>query len=107
MLPEIFGGASVLGLAAVSLAAGIGEEVLFRGFLQAWLATLLGSLRPAAKSLRLDLDELGRAVSRRGARPHMAACASSSSQRRISTCAQVGGMKTAGLTSAPVCVPRS
>lgn len=42
MLPEIFGDASTLGLAAVSLAAGIGEEVLFRGFLQAWLATLLG-----------------------------------------------------------------
>jgi hypothetical protein len=44
VLPEIFGDASALGLAAVSLAAGIGEEVLFRGFLQAWLATLLGSL---------------------------------------------------------------
>jgi membrane protease YdiL (CAAX protease family) len=42
VLPELFGGASTAGLAAVSLAAGIGEEILFRGFLQAWLETMLG-----------------------------------------------------------------
>jgi membrane protease YdiL (CAAX protease family) len=44
VLPEIFGDASTAGLAMVSLAAGIGEEMLFRGFLQAWLETMLGSL---------------------------------------------------------------
>lgn len=43
LLPELFGDASTIGLAAVSLAAGIGEELLFRGFLQAWMESLLGS----------------------------------------------------------------
>lgn len=43
LLPEMFAGASPSGLALVSLAAGIGEEVLFRGFAQGWLQVLLGS----------------------------------------------------------------
>lgn len=43
LLPELFGDASTVGLAVISLAAGIGEELLFRGFLQAWLESLLGS----------------------------------------------------------------
>jgi membrane protease YdiL (CAAX protease family) len=42
MLPALFGHVSTAGLVLVSLAAGIGEEVLFRGFLQAWLETILG-----------------------------------------------------------------
>ena len=42
-LPEMFAGTSAFGLAVVSLAAGVGEEVLFRGFAQAWFATMLGS----------------------------------------------------------------
>lgn len=43
VLPELFGDASTTGLAVVSLAAGIGEEILFRGFLQAWLEPMLGN----------------------------------------------------------------
>jgi len=43
MLPEMFGDASPIGLALVSLAAGVGEELLFRGFLQVWLEPLLGT----------------------------------------------------------------
>jgi membrane protease YdiL (CAAX protease family) len=42
LLPEMFAGTSTVGLTAVSLAAGIGEEILFRGFLQGWLETILG-----------------------------------------------------------------
>ena len=38
---QMFGGASLLQLAAVSLAAGFGEELLFRGLMQAGLSRLL------------------------------------------------------------------
>jgi membrane protease YdiL (CAAX protease family) len=41
-LLEMFGGASVLQLAAVSLAAGWGEELLFRGLVQGGLSRLIG-----------------------------------------------------------------
>jgi uncharacterized protein len=44
MLPQLFTDASTAGLAVVSLAAGVGEEVLFRGFLQAWLEARLGAI---------------------------------------------------------------
>lgn len=44
VVPELFGDASTAGLALISLAAGIGEEILFRGFLQSWLESLLGAL---------------------------------------------------------------
>jgi uncharacterized protein len=40
---QMFGGASVLQLAAVSIAAGLGEELLFRGLVQAGLAMLIGA----------------------------------------------------------------
>ena len=43
LLPEMFATTSTAGLAVVSLAAGVGEEILFRGFLQGWLETILGS----------------------------------------------------------------
>jgi membrane protease YdiL (CAAX protease family) len=39
---QMFRGASVLQLAAVSIAAGLGEELLFRGLVQAGLANLIG-----------------------------------------------------------------
>jgi len=42
VLPEMFAGTSMLGLLAVSLAAGVGEEILFRGFIQGWLETIFG-----------------------------------------------------------------
>jgi membrane protease YdiL (CAAX protease family) len=42
ILPLLFKGASVGDLALVSLAAGIGEEILFRGLLQSGLQTLTG-----------------------------------------------------------------
>src|SRR5215207_7440985 len=35
LIPRMFAGASVVQLAAVSLAAGIGEELIFRGLVQA------------------------------------------------------------------------
>src|SRR4029453_5619099 len=38
----MFGGASVLQLAVVALAAGVGEELLFRGLIQAGLSRLIG-----------------------------------------------------------------
>ena len=38
LLPQMFAGASVLQLAIVSLAAGVGEELLFRGLVQAGLS---------------------------------------------------------------------
>jgi membrane protease YdiL (CAAX protease family) len=44
MLPQLFADASTTGLAVVSLAAGVGEEVLFRGFLQAWFEARLGAI---------------------------------------------------------------
>jgi uncharacterized protein len=34
LVGELFGGVSLLGLAAISIAAGVGEELLFRGALQ-------------------------------------------------------------------------
>jgi len=42
LIPRMFRGASVVQLAAVSLAAGIGEELLFRGLVQAGLSRLIG-----------------------------------------------------------------
>ncbi len=42
LLPQMFAGASVLQLAVVSLAAGVGEELLFRGLVQAGLSRLIG-----------------------------------------------------------------
>lgn len=42
LIPRMFRGASVLHLAVVSLAAGFGEELLFRGLAQAGLAKLIG-----------------------------------------------------------------
>jgi membrane protease YdiL (CAAX protease family) len=39
---RMFGGASVAQLAAVALAAGVGEELLFRGLVQAGLARFFG-----------------------------------------------------------------
>jgi membrane protease YdiL (CAAX protease family) len=42
LIPRMFGGASILQLAVVSLAAGLGEELLFRGFVQAGLSRLIG-----------------------------------------------------------------
>lgn len=42
LIPRMFAGASVLQLAAVALAAGIGEELLFRGLVQAGLSQLIG-----------------------------------------------------------------
>ena len=47
----MFRGASVLQLAAVSIAAGFGEELLFRGLVQAGLTELIGG--PAAPWLAL------------------------------------------------------
>ena len=38
----MFGGASILQLAVVALAAGVGEELLFRGLIQAGLSRLIG-----------------------------------------------------------------
>jgi len=48
---RMFRGASVLQLAAVSIAAGFGEELLFRGLMQAGLTELIGG--PAAPWLAL------------------------------------------------------
>jgi len=42
LIARMFQGASVLQLAVISLAAGLGEELLFRGLAQAGLAKLLG-----------------------------------------------------------------
>jgi CAAX protease family protein len=42
MILQIFGGASVIQLALVAVAAGFGEELLFRGLLQSGIARLLG-----------------------------------------------------------------
>lgn len=42
LLPQMFAGASVLQLAVVSLAAGVGEELLFRGLVQGGLSRLIG-----------------------------------------------------------------
>lgn len=42
LITGMFRGASVLQLAIVSLAAGLGEELLFRGFVQAGLSSLIG-----------------------------------------------------------------
>jgi uncharacterized protein len=39
---QMFRGASLVQLAAVSIAAGLGEELLFRGLVQAGLANLIG-----------------------------------------------------------------
>jgi membrane protease YdiL (CAAX protease family) len=39
MIVPMFRNATVLDFAAVSLAAGLGEEMLFRGLLQSWLAS--------------------------------------------------------------------
>ena len=41
-LMPLFANASLVGLLLLSLAAGFGEEMLFRGVLQDWLANLLG-----------------------------------------------------------------
>jgi len=40
---RLFGKATVLDLAVVSLLAGVGEELLFRGFLQTWFAQAAGA----------------------------------------------------------------
>ncbi len=45
LIARMFQGASVLQLAVISLAAGLGEEVLFRGLAQAGLAKLIGGNR--------------------------------------------------------------
>ena len=42
LIPRMFAGASIFQLAAVSIAAGIGEELLFRGLVQAGLSRLIG-----------------------------------------------------------------
>lgn len=42
LLSQLLGGASVCQLAMVALSAGIGEELLFRGLIQAGLASWLG-----------------------------------------------------------------
>jgi len=42
-IPRMFAGAAVWQLALVSLAAGFGEELLFRGLVQAGLSRLIGS----------------------------------------------------------------
>jgi membrane protease YdiL (CAAX protease family) len=42
LIPRMFAGASVLQLALVSLAAGAGEELLFRGLVQAGLSGWIG-----------------------------------------------------------------
>ena len=42
LVDELFAGASVVDLATVSLLAGVGEELLFRGVLQAWLSGWIG-----------------------------------------------------------------
>ena len=44
MLPQLFADTSTVGLAVVSLAAGVGEEMLFRGFLQAWFESRFGAV---------------------------------------------------------------
>jgi uncharacterized protein len=41
---RMFGGASVVQLAAVALAAGVGEELLFRGLVQAGLTRFFGEI---------------------------------------------------------------
>lgn len=42
IIVPLFRGASVFDLAAISLAAGLGEEMLFRGLLQTWVANHTG-----------------------------------------------------------------
>jgi membrane protease YdiL (CAAX protease family) len=42
LIPRMFAGASVLQLALVSLAAGVGEELLFRGLVQGGLSRWIG-----------------------------------------------------------------
>jgi membrane protease YdiL (CAAX protease family) len=42
LILAMFGGASILQLAVVALAAGVGEELLFRGLIQAGLSRLIG-----------------------------------------------------------------
>jgi membrane protease YdiL (CAAX protease family) len=42
LIARMFRGASILHLAVISLAAGFGEELLFRGLAQAGLARLIG-----------------------------------------------------------------
>jgi len=49
----MFAGASVLQLAAVALAAGFGEELLFRGLLQTELARLIGGPHSSLVGLAL------------------------------------------------------
>lgn len=47
MVNGYFGRLSVAEAALLSVAAGIGEELLFRGFLQSWLMSLIGTGWPA------------------------------------------------------------
>jgi membrane protease YdiL (CAAX protease family) len=42
LIRQMFGGASVLQLAVVAIAAGLGEELLFRGLVQGGLTRLIG-----------------------------------------------------------------
>ena len=42
LVDELFAGASLIDLAIVSLLAGVGEELLFRGVLQVWLSGPIG-----------------------------------------------------------------
>jgi membrane protease YdiL (CAAX protease family) len=56
LLPQMFAGASVLQLAVVSLAAGVGEELLFRGLVQGGLSRLIGD--PAGPWIALAVASL-------------------------------------------------
>src|SRR5262245_55710569 len=51
VITQMFGGASLLQLAAVAIAAGLGEELLFRGLIQAGMSRLIPG--PAAPWLAL------------------------------------------------------
>jgi membrane protease YdiL (CAAX protease family) len=42
VIRSMFGGGSVVQLAAVAIAAGVGEELLFRGLVQAYVSWLIG-----------------------------------------------------------------
>jgi len=44
LVDELFASATIFDLAIVSLLAGVGEEMLFRGVLQSWLTRLAGPL---------------------------------------------------------------